>query len=63
MAGYTTKTKEKLPRLDMAPYAIVEWLVQAIRMPNELRLCMEKKNKDDTNFQKDDWELFNKFVV
>ena len=40
MSGDTTKTKKNLPRLAMVPYAMVEWLFQANRMPNEFRLWM-----------------------
>ena len=28
-----------------------------------MRLWVENQEKDEPNFQKDDWELFNKFVV
>ena len=44
----------------MVPYAMVDWLVQANRTPHELRMWMENQEKDDTNFQKKDWELLKK---
>ena len=63
MAGYPTKTNVKFPRLAMVTYAMVEWLVQENRTPNELRMWIENQEKDEPNFQKYDWELFKKFVV
>ena len=62
-AGDTTKTKAELPRLAMAPYAMLEWLVQANRTPNELRLWTENKKKDNSNFQKYYCGLFKTFVM
>ena len=55
--GDTNKTKAKLTRLEMVPYAMVECLVQVNRTPDELRLCMENQEKDNPSFKKYDWEL------
>ena len=58
-----TKTKAKLPILAMVPYEMVQWPFQANSMPNELRLWIENQDKDDPNFQKDEWELFKNFMM
>ena len=56
------KKRAKFPRLAMVNYAMVEWLVIANR-PNKLRLWIEKQEKYEPKFQKDDWELVHKFVM
>lgn len=57
------KIRAKFPRLEMVPYAMVEWLVKANSTPSEMRLWIEKQDMEVTKFQREDWELVNKFVM
>ena len=48
--GYKNLTTNKLPRLEVVPYAAVEWLNKDGRIPNELRLWLEEMMRKDVNF-------------
>ena len=45
----------RLPILAVVPYAVVVWLSKKGRIPNELRLWLEKMMRTDVNFIKEDW--------
>ena len=40
---------KKLPRLEVVPYAALEWLSKGGRSPNELRAWLEEMVRNDDN--------------
>ena len=53
----------KLPRLAVAPYAVVIWLSKKGRTPNKLRVWLGKMMRTDVNYKKEDWDLFFVFSM
>ena len=49
-AGDPMKTRAKFPKLEMMLYDMVEYLFKANRTHNELRLWIDRQEKDDSNF-------------
>ena len=61
--GKTNLTTRKFPRLEVVPYAAVEWLSEGGRTPDELRVWLEEMMIKEGHFQKEDWGLFFKFEM
>ena len=47
----------------VVPYAVVEWISEGGRTPNELRVWLEEMMRIYGNYQREDWELFYKFTM
>ena len=47
----------------MLPYAVVEWLNEGGRTPNQLRVWLEEMIRTYVNCLREDWDLFFKFAM
>ena len=61
--GKKNLTTIKFPRLELVPYAVVEWLSKKGRTPNELRVWLGKMMTIYANYKKEDWNLFFAFSM